>query len=39
MKTRTPVDLVGGAGDMNSAAKRALLDERQIWRTRHDSNV
>ena len=41
MKTRAPVDLVvvGGAGDMNSAAKRALLDERQIWRTRHDSNV
>jgi hypothetical protein len=39
MKTRAPVDLVVGAGDMNSAATRALLAERQIWRTRHDSNV
>jgi len=31
MTTRAPVNLVGGACDMNSAAKRALLAGHQIW--------
>jgi len=38
MKTRAPVDLVVGDGDMNSAATRALLAERQIWRTPVDED-
>jgi hypothetical protein len=38
MKIRAPVDLVGGVGDMNSAAKRALLAERQIWRATADED-
>jgi hypothetical protein len=29
MKTPAPVDLNGGADDINSAAKRGLLAERQ----------
>jgi hypothetical protein len=38
MKTRAPVDLVGGAGDMNSAATRALPAERWIWRAMADED-
>ena len=38
MKTRAPVDLNGGADDMNSAANRALLAERQLWRAAVDED-
>jgi hypothetical protein len=32
LKTRAPVDIVGGAGDMNSAATRALPAEPDLVR-------
>jgi len=38
MTTRAPVNLVGGVGDVNSAATRALLAERQIWRATADED-